>query len=58
MVPELATTDPGPVEIMMICSMAGQALMVWPLRRDIAWHGLKPFVVGAAISLPIVPSWP
>jgi hypothetical protein len=43
---------------MMICSIAGQALMVWPLRRDIAWHGLKPFVVGAAISLPIVLSWP
>ena len=39
-------------------SIAGQALMVWPLRRDIAWHGLKPFVVGAAISLPIVLSWP
>ena len=28
------------VEIMMICSIAGQALMVWSLRRDIAWHGL------------------
>jgi hypothetical protein len=42
----------------LICCIAGQALMVWSLRRDIAWHGLKPFVVGAAIGLPIVPSWP
>jgi uncharacterized protein len=41
------------VEIMMICSIAGQALMVWSLRRDIAWRRLKPFVVGAAVGLPV-----
>jgi len=40
------------VEIMMICSIAGQALMVWSLRGDIAWRRLKPFVVGAAVGLP------
>ena len=41
------------VQIMMICSIAGQTLMVWSLRRDIDWHGLKPFVVGAAAGLPV-----
>lgn len=41
------------VEIMMICSVAGQALMVWSLRRDIDWRGLRPFVVGAAAGLPV-----
>ena len=41
------------VEIMMVCSIAGQALMVWSLRRGIAWHGLRPFVIGAAIGLPV-----
>jgi uncharacterized membrane protein YfcA len=41
------------VQIMMICSIAGQALMVWALRRDIDWRGLRPFVVGAAAGLPV-----
>jgi uncharacterized membrane protein YfcA len=38
------------VEIMMICSIAGQALMVWSLRRDIGWRDLAPFV---AVGLPL-----
>jgi uncharacterized protein len=41
------------VEIMMICSIAGQALMVWSLRRDIRWNGLPVFVAGAAVGLPL-----
>jgi uncharacterized protein len=41
------------VEIMMICSVAGQALMVWSLRRDVVWRGLAPFVAGAAVGLPL-----
>jgi uncharacterized protein len=41
------------VEIMMICSIAGQALMVWSLRRDIGWRDLAPFVAGAAVGLPL-----
>ena len=41
------------VQIMMICSIAGQALMVWSLRRDIDWRGLPPFLVGAAAGLPV-----
>ncbi len=40
------------VEIMMICSIAGQALMVWSLRRDISWRALAPFLLGAAVGLP------
>ncbi len=41
------------VQIMMICSIAGQTLMVWSLRRDIDWRGLRPFLVGAAAGLPV-----
>jgi uncharacterized membrane protein YfcA len=41
------------VKIMMVCSIAGQALMVWSLRRDICWRGLSAFVAGAAFGLPL-----
>ena len=41
------------VEIMMICSVGGQALMVWSLRRDIRWRGVSVFVGGAAVGLPL-----
>jgi uncharacterized protein len=41
------------VEIMMICSIGGQALMVWSLRRDVSWRALAPFLAGAAIGLPL-----
>lgn len=41
------------VKIMMICSIAGQALMVWSLRREICWRGLAPFVGGAGVGLPL-----
>ena len=41
------------VEIMMVCSVGGQALMVWSLRRDIRWRGVSVFVGGAAIGLPL-----
>ena len=41
------------VEIMMICSIGGQALMVWSLRRHICWRDLPAFVMGAAAGLPL-----
>ena len=41
------------VEIMMICSVGGQALMVWSLRRDIFWSALLVFVIGAGAGLPL-----
>ena len=40
------------VQIMMVCSVGGQALMVWSLRGDIAWSALVVFVTGAAVGLP------
>ena len=46
----------GPVEvvqIMMVCSVGGQALMVWYLRQAISWRTLAPFALGAAIGLPV-----
>jgi hypothetical protein len=41
------------VAIMMVCSIAGQALMVWSLRREVSWRGLQPFLLGAAAGLPL-----
>jgi uncharacterized membrane protein YfcA len=41
------------VQIMMVCSVGGQALMVWALRRDIVWRSLSIFLVGAAAGLPL-----
>jgi uncharacterized membrane protein YfcA len=41
------------VQIMMICSVGGQALMVWSLRRDVRWSALLVFVIGAGAGLPL-----
>jgi uncharacterized membrane protein YfcA len=41
------------VKIMMICSIAGQALMVWSLRGHICWRSLAPFAAGAVFGLPL-----
>jgi uncharacterized membrane protein YfcA len=41
------------VQIMMICSLGGQSLMVWSLRRDIPWRALSVFLAGAALGLPL-----
>ena len=41
------------VQIMMVCGAGGQTLMVWALRRHIVWRELLPFLLGAAISLPL-----
>ncbi|MBV8409659.1 MAG: sulfite exporter TauE/SafE family protein [Alphaproteobacteria bacterium] len=41
------------VQIMMVCGAAGQLLMVWSLRRHIVWRELAPYLLGAAIGLPI-----
>jgi uncharacterized membrane protein YfcA len=40
------------VNVMMICSVGGQALMVWAMRRDIIWRSVWVFLVGAGIGLP------
>lgn len=41
------------VQIMMICSVGGQSLMVWALRHEIAWRTLSIFLLGAALGLPL-----
>lgn len=41
------------VQIMMVCSVGGQALMVWDLRRDIVWRRLSLLLAGAAAGLPL-----
>lgn len=41
------------VQIMMVCSVGGQALMVWSLRREIDWRSLLVFLTGGAIGLPL-----
>ncbi len=41
------------VQILMICSVGGQMLMVWSLRRSIDWYALSNFLVGGAFGLPV-----
>lgn len=41
------------VEIMMVCSVGGQATMVWSLRHKIEWQALTPFLIGGAFGLPV-----
>ena len=41
------------VQIMMVCSVGGQTVMVWALRREIAWRALAIFLAGAALGLPL-----
>ena len=41
------------VQIMLVCSAAGQSYMVWCLRRDIDWRALVPFLLGAIPGLPL-----
>ncbi len=41
------------VQVMMICSVGGQSLMVWALRHEIAWRTLWIFLLGAALGLPL-----
>jgi uncharacterized membrane protein YfcA len=41
------------VEIMMLCSIAIQALSVWTLRSTIDWRVLPAFLVGGMVGLPL-----
>ena len=41
------------VQIMMICCIAGQLLMVWSVRRHIEWNHLAVFLPGAVLGLPV-----
>jgi uncharacterized protein len=42
----------GVVQIMLVCSIANQALSVWILRRDIRLRVLAPFVIGGIVGVP------
>jgi uncharacterized membrane protein YfcA len=47
-------TDPvRAVQIMLICSIANQAVMTWWVRRDIDWRGLRIFLMGGVLGLPL-----
>ena len=41
------------VQIMIACSIANQAVMVWSLRRDISWRALAVCVGGGACGVPL-----
>ncbi len=48
------TDDPvDAVQIMMVCSLGGQAMMTWSLRHAIRWRALAVFELGGAIGLPV-----
>lgn len=42
----------GLVEVLMVCSIANQALCVWLLRRNIEMAPLAPFVLGGLPGVP------
>ena len=39
-------------QIILMCSVANQATMVWSLRRDVPWGDVAIFVVGGLLGLP------
>ena len=41
------------VQIMMVCSLGGQAIMTWSLRRAVCWRALAAFALGGAVGLPV-----
>jgi uncharacterized protein len=45
------------VEIMVVCSIAMQATMVWQLRRVVDWQALRPFVAAGVFGLPVGVYW-
>ena len=46
-------TDPvRAVQIMLVCSIANQAVMTWWVRRDIDWRALRVFLTGGVLGLP------
>ncbi|HLY91401.1 MAG TPA: sulfite exporter TauE/SafE family protein [Acetobacteraceae bacterium] len=46
---------PSPVEIiqiLLVCSIANQALSVWALRRAISWRATAPFLLSGMLGAP------
>ncbi|MCJ2127246.1 sulfite exporter TauE/SafE family protein [Methylobacterium sp. J-077] len=41
------------VQIMITCSIANQAAMVWDLRHQVNWKNLAVFLTGGALGLPL-----
>jgi len=41
------------VQIMILCSIANQASMVWAIRRSVQWRKLGGFLAGGVAGLPI-----
>ncbi len=41
------------IQVMMACSIANQAVMVWTMRRRIRWRELGVFLAGGALGLPL-----
>ena len=48
----LASDPVQVVQIMIVCSIANQAAMVWSLRNAIHWRALAIFLIGGAFGLP------
>jgi uncharacterized membrane protein YfcA len=41
------------VQIILVCSIANQAMSVWAMRRSIDWRGLWPYLAGGVVGVPI-----
>ena len=41
------------VQVILVCSIANQAMSLWSLRRAIDWRGLWPYLAGGAAGVPL-----
>src|SRR4051812_47636749 len=41
------------VQVILVCSIANQAMSLWSLRRAIDWRGLLPYLAGGVLGVPL-----
>jgi uncharacterized membrane protein YfcA len=41
------------VQVILVCSIANQAMSLWSMRRSIEWRGLWPYLAGGVVGVPL-----
>jgi uncharacterized membrane protein YfcA len=49
----LAESPMQSVQVVLVCSIANQAMSLWSMRRDIAWRALLPYLAGGVVGVPL-----
>ena len=49
----LAESPMQSVQVVLVCSIANQAMSLWSIRHEIAWRALLPYVAGGAVGVPL-----